>query len=114
MLPLLLIFDVPENSLTANMNAIDEIMHSLEVIIQIRNKPKQNVVSVTIKGLEKNASKYLYFMSPVILFSKHVFYLCGSVFNKRLVFTESLISLPCQRTSDQCYCSDKFSVVPSS
>ncbi|KAG8258931.1 Protein bicaudal C 1 [Homalodisca vitripennis] len=56
MLPLLLIFDVPENSLTANMNAIDDLMNNLEVIIQMRNKPKQNVVSITIKGLEKNAS----------------------------------------------------------
>ncbi|XP_054269355.1 protein bicaudal C-like [Macrosteles quadrilineatus] len=56
MLPLLLIFDVPENYLTTNMNDINEIMHSHEVIIQIRNKPKQNVVSVTIKGLEKNAN----------------------------------------------------------
>uniref|UniRef100_A0A1B6KZ36 SAM domain-containing protein n=1 Tax=Graphocephala atropunctata TaxID=36148 RepID=A0A1B6KZ36_9HEMI len=56
MLPLLLIFDVPENSLTANMNAVDDLMNNLEVIIQMRNKPKQNTVSVTIKGLEKNAS----------------------------------------------------------
>lgn len=58
MLPLLLIFDVAENALKANMNAIDDIMNSLEVIIQMKNKPKQNVVSVTIKGLEKNASKF--------------------------------------------------------
>lgn len=57
MLPLLLIFDVPENALKVNMTTIEDIMNSLEVIIQIKNKPKQNVISVTIKGLEKNASK---------------------------------------------------------
>jgi len=36
---------------------VSRLMQNLDVFISIRQKPKQNVVSVIIKGIERNASK---------------------------------------------------------
>uniref|UniRef100_A0A1B6DKN9 SAM domain-containing protein n=1 Tax=Clastoptera arizonana TaxID=38151 RepID=A0A1B6DKN9_9HEMI len=56
-LPLILIFDVPEEAISIDKEQINELMTSLDVFISIRNKIKQNVISVIIKGIERDASK---------------------------------------------------------
>ncbi|KAK7603956.1 hypothetical protein V9T40_004229 [Parthenolecanium corni] len=54
-LPLVLMFEVTPESVSLKAINLDELMQSLDVYISIRPKPKQNVFSVVIKGLEKNA-----------------------------------------------------------
>lgn len=56
-LPLVLMFDFVPDSTLLNAGYLEEIMHSLDVYISVRPKPKQNVYSVIIKGLERNAGK---------------------------------------------------------
>ena len=58
-LPLVLMFEVMPDTVSLKAGNLDELMRSLDVYISIRPKPKQNVYSVVIKGLEKNASKFL-------------------------------------------------------
>ncbi|XP_020287705.1 protein bicaudal C isoform X2 [Pseudomyrmex gracilis] len=57
-LPLVLMFDLPEDSMTASVDTekISQLMQSLDVFINIRHKPKQSTLSVIIKGIERNAS----------------------------------------------------------
>lgn len=47
-------------------------MQSLDVYISIRPKPKQNVFSVVIKGLEKNSGKFPIILSILFYFVCHL------------------------------------------
>lgn len=50
-------FDLPEDSLTSvDTENISQLMQSLDVFINVRHKPKQSMLSVIIKGIERNAS----------------------------------------------------------
>jgi len=51
-------FDLPEDSMTASVDAekISQLMQSLDVFINVRHKPKQSTLSVIIKGIERKAS----------------------------------------------------------
>ncbi|XP_070171625.1 protein bicaudal C homolog 1-B isoform X2 [Polyergus mexicanus] len=57
-LPLVLMFDLPEDSISATVDTekISQLMQSLDVFINVRHKPKQSTLSVIIKGIERNAS----------------------------------------------------------
>lgn len=55
-LPVVLMFDLPED-MVVDTDQVSRLMQNLDVFISIRRKPKQNVVSVIIKGIERNASK---------------------------------------------------------
>ncbi|XP_065223706.1 protein bicaudal C homolog 1 isoform X2 [Planococcus citri] len=55
-LPLVLMFDLTSEVVSLNPETLDEIMQSLDVYISIRFKHKQNIYSVVIKGLERNAT----------------------------------------------------------
>jgi protein bicaudal C len=50
-------FDLPED-MEVDSEEVSQLMRMLDVFISIRRKPKQNVVSVMIKGIERNASKF--------------------------------------------------------
>lgn len=50
-------FDLMPEVVSLNPATLDDIMQTLDVYISIRHKPKQNIYSVVIKGLEKNASE---------------------------------------------------------
>ncbi|CAL1677046.1 unnamed protein product [Lasius platythorax] len=56
-LPLVLMFDLPEDSMSATVDTekISQLMQSLDVFINVRHKPKQSTLSVIIKGIERNA-----------------------------------------------------------
>lgn len=56
-LPLVLMFDVPEESITIQSEQVTQLMQTHDVIITIRHKPKQNSMSIIVKGIERNASK---------------------------------------------------------
>lgn len=49
-------FDLPED-MVVDTDQVSRLMQNLDVFISIRRKPKQNIVSVIIKGIERNASK---------------------------------------------------------
>ena len=50
-------FDLPEDSMSSvDTDNISQLMQSLDVFINVRHKPKQNTLSVIIKGIERNAS----------------------------------------------------------
>jgi len=53
-------FDVPEESMTVSSEQATNLMQTLDLMINIRHKPKQNTKSVIIKGIERNASKCIY------------------------------------------------------
>ena len=53
-------FDLPEE-VEIDTEYVARLMKILDVFISIRQKAKQNVVSVIIKGIERNASKYFFF-----------------------------------------------------
>ena len=53
-------FDLPEE-VEIDTEYVARLMQILDVFISIRQKAKQNVVSVIIKGIERNASKYFFF-----------------------------------------------------
>ncbi|XP_036142440.1 protein bicaudal C homolog 1-B isoform X2 [Monomorium pharaonis] len=57
-LPLVLMFDLPEDSVSASVDTekISQLMQSLDVFINVRHKPKQSTLSVIIKGIERKAS----------------------------------------------------------
>ncbi|XP_076232969.1 protein bicaudal C isoform X2 [Calliopsis andreniformis] len=56
-LPLVLMFDLPEDSMSSvDTENISQLMQSLDVFINVRHKPKQSMLSVIIKGIERNAS----------------------------------------------------------
>ena len=57
-LPLVLMFDYVPADPSALHGLVEEIMEELDVYISVRQKPKQNVHSVIIKGFERNASTY--------------------------------------------------------
>jgi protein bicaudal C len=50
-------FDLPED-MEVDSEQVSRLMRILDIFISIRSKPKQNVVSVMIKGIERNASKF--------------------------------------------------------
>lgn len=52
-----MMFDLPDNVGTTDPDNINNLMKSLDLVIQVRHKPKQNTMSVIIKGIERNASK---------------------------------------------------------
>lgn len=54
-LPLVLMFDLLPEVVSLNSTMLDELMQSLDVYISIREKTKQSIYSVVIKGLERNA-----------------------------------------------------------
>ncbi|XP_052751164.1 protein bicaudal C homolog 1-A isoform X2 [Galleria mellonella] len=54
-LPLVVIFDVPEESCRIDNDAATKLMHKHNVYINIRRKPKQGIASVVIKGIERCA-----------------------------------------------------------
>ncbi|KDR18180.1 hypothetical protein L798_06930, partial [Zootermopsis nevadensis] len=54
-LPVVLMFDLPED-MVVDTDQVSRLMQILDVFISIRRKPKQNVVSVIIKGIERNAT----------------------------------------------------------
>ncbi|XP_026463078.1 protein bicaudal C-like isoform X2 [Ctenocephalides felis] len=56
-LPLVMMFDLPDNVGTTDPDNINNLMKSLDLVIQVRHKPKQNTMSVIIKGIERNATK---------------------------------------------------------
>lgn len=60
-LPLVIMFDLPEQTkgLPTDPESVAKIMLVLDVFINIRHKPKQNTLSVIIKGIERRASKRL-------------------------------------------------------
>jgi len=56
-LPLVLMFDLPEDAITSvNGDNVSRLMQELDVFINVRHKPKQNTMSVVVKGIERNAS----------------------------------------------------------
>lgn len=56
-LPLVLMFDLPEFSLeTVESDNLTKMMQKYDVFINVRHKPKQNSLSVIIKGVERNAT----------------------------------------------------------
>lgn len=58
-LPLIIIFDLPEDSITLKIRQeqIAEIQTSCDLMITIRQKAKQNTKACVIKGIEKHAGK---------------------------------------------------------
>ncbi|CAH2242521.1 jg3836 [Pararge aegeria aegeria] len=54
-LPLVVIFDVPEESCRADGDATARLMSKHNVYITVRRKPKQGIASVVIKGIERCA-----------------------------------------------------------
>ncbi|KAJ8944442.1 hypothetical protein NQ318_002139, partial [Aromia moschata] len=58
-LPLTIIFDLPEESASVRTrpNQLAEIQSSCEVVINIRQKAKQNTKACVIKGIEKHAEQ---------------------------------------------------------
>ncbi|XP_069700083.1 protein bicaudal C [Periplaneta americana] len=54
-LPITLMFGLPEN-MVVDREKVIQLMQKLDVDITIRHKPKQNVVTAVIKGIERNAS----------------------------------------------------------
>jgi protein bicaudal C len=54
-------FDLPED-MEVDSEQVSQLMRILDIFISIRSKPKQNVVSVMIKGIERNASKFHAFL----------------------------------------------------
>ncbi|XP_061718547.1 protein bicaudal C homolog 1 isoform X3 [Cydia pomonella] len=54
-LPLVVIFDVPEEACRLDPDAAVRLMHKYNVYINIRRKPKQGIASVVIKGIERCA-----------------------------------------------------------
>jgi len=54
-LPIVLMFDLPED-MEVDSEQVSQLMRILDIFISIRSKPKQNVVSVMIKGIERNAT----------------------------------------------------------
>ncbi|XP_063625761.1 protein bicaudal C [Cydia splendana] len=54
-LPLVVIFDVPEEACRLDPDAAVKLMHKYNVYINIRRKPKQGIASVVIKGIERCA-----------------------------------------------------------
>ncbi|KAK3920505.1 Protein bicaudal C [Frankliniella fusca] len=56
-LPLVLMFDVPEESISVQNDQVTQIMQTYDVLITIRHKPKQSSMSITVKGIERNATK---------------------------------------------------------
>ncbi|KAK9505694.1 hypothetical protein O3M35_009686 [Rhynocoris fuscipes] len=55
-LPIVLMFDVPENSPIISPKQLTEMMNNLDVLITIKHKQKQNMLSFIIKGIERNVS----------------------------------------------------------
>lgn len=64
-LPLVLMFDLPEQTtgLPIDPENVAQMMSSLDVFINIRHKPKQNALSVIIKGVERFACEYFFFVA---------------------------------------------------
>lgn len=60
-LPLIIIFDLPEDSTNLKTRAeqIAEIQVACDLVINIRQKTKQNTKACVIKGIERHASKHL-------------------------------------------------------
>ena len=56
-------FDVPENSVDIDSEMNAEIMSKYDVLITTRHKPKQNILSFIVKGIERNVSKYFHTIS---------------------------------------------------
>ncbi|XP_045500367.1 protein bicaudal C homolog 1 [Colias croceus] len=54
-LPLVVIFDVPEETCRIETEAVNALMHKHSVYISVRRKPKQGISSVVIKGIERCA-----------------------------------------------------------
>ncbi|KAM3959681.1 protein bicaudal C [Aphomia sociella] len=54
-LPLVVIFDVPEESCRIENEAASKLMQKHNVYINIRRKPKQGIASIVIKGIERCA-----------------------------------------------------------
>ncbi|KAJ9585438.1 hypothetical protein L9F63_002769, partial [Diploptera punctata] len=54
-LPIVLMFDLPEE-IVVGTEDVTQLAQRFNVIISLRQKAKQNVVSVIIKGIERNAS----------------------------------------------------------
>ncbi|XP_038222596.1 protein bicaudal C homolog 1 [Zerene cesonia] len=54
-LPLVVIFDVPEETCRIETEAVNALMHKHSVYISVRRKPKQGIASVVIKGIERCA-----------------------------------------------------------
>ena len=52
-------FDIPEESITVDTEQVAHLMQAHDVTITIRHKPKQNTMSIIVKGIERNASKFL-------------------------------------------------------
>lgn len=53
-------FDLPEQTkgLPTDPESVAQMMSALDVFINIRHKPKQNTLSVIIKGIERCACKF--------------------------------------------------------
>lgn len=56
-LPLVLMFDVPDESVSIQNEQVNQLMQTHDVLITIRHKPKQNSMSIIVKGIERNANK---------------------------------------------------------
>ncbi|XP_075980528.1 protein bicaudal C [Anticarsia gemmatalis] len=54
-LPLVVIFDVSDESCRVDGDAATKLMHKYNVYINVRRKPKQGITSVVIKGIERCA-----------------------------------------------------------
>nr|XP_018909986.1 PREDICTED: protein bicaudal C [Bemisia tabaci] len=55
-LPMVIMFDITGDTAMMSNEQINELMHTLDVVISVRYKPKQSVTSVSIRGVERNAS----------------------------------------------------------
>ncbi|KAL5239743.1 hypothetical protein ACI65C_007153 [Semiaphis heraclei] len=53
-LPLLLMFDIPQDEMVLTHEQIDSVMQRLDIYISLRHKASQNIYTVSIKGFERS------------------------------------------------------------
>ncbi|XP_050532725.1 protein bicaudal C homolog 1 [Daktulosphaira vitifoliae] len=53
-LPLLLMFDIPQDEMVLTHEQIDSVMQRLDIHISLRHKASQNIYTVSIKGFERS------------------------------------------------------------
>ncbi|XP_049703843.2 protein bicaudal C [Helicoverpa armigera] len=54
-LPIVVIFDVPDDASRIDNDLANKLMHKYNVYINVRRKPKQGITSVVVKGIERCA-----------------------------------------------------------
>jgi len=56
-LPLLLMFDIPQDEMVLTHEQIDSVMQRLDIYISLRHKASQNIYTVSIKGFERSVGE---------------------------------------------------------